>query len=213
MNTSIPARAMGTSVSTKRVTVVAEWLLVAFMAAYFGGHTLRAAWGTLNTDFPNYYLTARLAREKRDTSRIYEWVWLQRQKDHRQIDQPLVALVAITPFSSLAVWPIASMPPLAAKHYWLILNLALVLATIALLRSLTQFPLRRIVLVVALSVPLNKNFLYGQYYVLLLFVLTLAYWCYVRQKRFLSGILIGVGFGLKLFPLLYVGYFLRKKGL
>jgi hypothetical protein len=91
------------------------------------------------------------------------------------------------------------------------LNMAMVVATVVLLRSLTQLPLRRVVLVAVLSVPLNKNFLYGQYYVLLLFVLTLACWCYVRQKRFLSGLLIGLGFGVKLFPILYLGYFLRKR--
>lgn len=201
------------AVSTARLTLVAEWLLFALMAAYFLGHTLPAAWKTLNTDFSNYYLTARLAREGSDTSRIYEWVWLQREKDHREIDQRIISLVPITPFSTLAVWPYASMPPLAAKHRWLILNLALVMAIVVLLRSLTQLPWRRIVLVVALSVPLNKNFLYGQYYVLLLFVLTLAYWCYARQRRFLSGVLVGLGFGLKLFPLLYLGYFLRKRDL
>ena len=103
------------------------------------------------------------------------------------------------------------MPPLAAKHCWLILNIALVMAVAVLLRSLTRQPWRRILLVAALSVPLNKNFLYGQYYVSLLFVFTLACWCYVHQKRFLSGVLIGLGFGLKLFPLLYLGYFLRKR--
>jgi hypothetical protein len=66
-------------------------------------------------------------------------------------------------------------------------------------------------LVAALSAPLNKNFLFGQYYVLLLFVLTLACWAYVNQKRFFSGLLIGIGFGLKFFPVLYLAYFLRKK--
>jgi len=186
-------------------------MLSGLMAVYFGVHTLPAAWKTLNTDFPNYYLTARLARQKSETSRIYEWIWLQRQKDHQDIDQRIVGLVAVTPFSSLAVWPFAAMPPLAAKHCWLILNIALVVAVAVLLRSLTRQPWRRILLVAALSVPLNKNFLYGQYYVSLLFVFTLACWCYVHQKRFLSGVLIGLGFGLKLFPLLYLGYFLRKR--
>ena len=181
------------------------------MSSYFCIHTLPAAWKTLNTDFPNYYLTSRLAREKHDTSRIYEWRWLQRQKDHRDIDQRIVGLGAVTPFSSLAVWPLAALPPLAAKHRWLMLNMAMVVAILVLLRSLTQLPLRRVVLVAALSVPLNKNFLYGQYYVLLLLVLTLACWCYVHQRRFLSGLLIGLGFGLKIFPILYLGYFLRKR--
>jgi len=191
--------------------MVLEWTLSALMLAYFGLHTLPAGWKTLNTDFSNYYLTARLAREKSNTSRIYEWIWLQRQKDHRDIEQRIISLVPITPVSTLAVWPLATMPPLAAKHRWLVLNMALVVAIIVLLRSLTELPLRRIVMVTALSVPLNKNFLYGQYYVLLLFVLTLACWCYVRQKHFISGLLIGLGFGLKLFPVLYLGYFLRKR--
>jgi hypothetical protein len=199
--------------SVERWVPIAQWLVFALMATYFCVHTLPAAWKTLNTDFSNYYLTARLAREKSSTSRIYEWIWLQRQKDHREIDQRIISLVPITPFSTLAVWPFASIPPLQAKHYWLILNILFVLATAVLLRSLTQLSWRRIALVVALSVPLNKNFLYGQYYVLLLFVLTLACWCYVRQKRFLAGLLIGVGFGLKIFPLLYLAYFLRKRDL
>jgi hypothetical protein len=197
--------------STAGWTQIVEWILCALMVAYFGVHTLPAAWKTLNTDFSNYYLTARLAREKTDTSRIYEWIWLQRQKDHRDIDQRIISLVPITPFSTLAVWPLAALPPLAAKHRWLVLAMAMEVAIAVLLRSLTKLPLRRVVLVTALSVPLNKNFLYGQYYILLLLVLTLACWCYVRQKRFLSGLLIGLGFGLKLFPLLYLGYFLRKR--
>ena len=165
---------------------------------------LPAAWRTLNTDFSNYYLTARLSQEKSDTSRIYEWVWLQRQKDHRDIDQRIVSLVPITPFSTLAVRSFAALPPLAAKRCWLVVNMALVVAIVALLRSLTQLPLRRILLAVALSVPLSKNFLYGQYYVLLLFVLALACWCYARKKSFLSGLLIDLEFGLKLFPVLYL---------
>jgi Glycosyltransferase family 87/WD40-like Beta Propeller Repeat len=206
-----PVGGQRSALSTAGWLLVVEWTLCALMLAYFGMHTLPAAWKTLNTDFPNYYLTSRLAREKHDTSRIYEWRWLQRQKDHREIDQRIVGLGAVTPFSSLAVWPFAALPPLAAKHRWVIINMAMVVAILDLLRSLTQLPLRRVVLVAALSVPLNKNILYGQYYVLLLLVLTLACWCYVHQRRFLSGLLIGLGFGLKIFPILYLGYFLRKR--
>src|SRR5437868_562303 len=199
------------AIPTIRWTRVVEWLLTAVMMAYFGVHTLPAAWKMLNTDFPNYYLTARLAQEESGTSRIYEWIWLQRQKNHREVDQDFVGLGALTPFSTLAVSPFVSLPPLEAKHRWLILNMALVLVIAALLRSVTELPLRRVLVVIALSVPLNKNFLFGQYYLLLLLVLTFAYWCYVRQRRFLSGLLVGLAVGLKIFPILYVAYFLRKK--
>jgi hypothetical protein len=60
---------------------------------------------------------------------------------------------------------------------------------------------------------LTRNFLYGQYYVFLLLVLTFACWCYARQERFLSGLLVGLGFGLKIFPIIFLGYFLRKRDL
>ena len=199
------------AVSSSRLIPSAEWLVVALMTAYLTVHTLPSAWKTLNTDFPNYYLTARLAQEKSSTSRIYEWVWLQRQKDHREIDQRIISLGSITPFSTLAVRPFAAMPPLTAKRCWLILNLLLVASSVMLMRSLTGLAWRRVMLLVALSVPLNKNLLFGQYYVLLLFVLTLACWCYLHERRFLSGLLIGVSFGLKIFPVLYLGYFLRKR--
>src|SRR4030088_2979619 len=102
-------RRPGTIMSMAGWTPIVEWILSALMVEYFGVHTFPAAWKTLNTDFSNYYLTARLAREKNDTSRIYEWIWLQRQKDHRDIDQRIISLVPITPFSTLAVWPLASM--------------------------------------------------------------------------------------------------------
>ena len=197
----------------RRWSRIVEWILFALLAAQIGVRTLPSAWRTLNTDFPNYYLTARLAHEHYDTSRVYEWVWLQRQKDHRDIDQRIVGMVPITPFSTLIVYPLTSLSPLAAKHCWIIFNLGLLLATTWLLRASTQLPWRRIALITALNFSLRVNFLYGQYYVLLLFLLTLSYWLYIRQRRFLTGVVIGLAAGLKVFPVFYLLYFLRKRDL
>src|SRR5580693_1054214 len=97
------------------------------------------AWRTLNTDFPDHFLAASLVHERYDNSRIYEWIWFERQKDYRAIDERIVNLtpstafsslvvyplagmiVNLTPstaFSSLVVYPLAGMPALAAKHCW-----------------------------------------------------------------------------------------------
>jgi Glycosyltransferase family 87/Dipeptidyl peptidase IV (DPP IV) N-terminal region len=190
---------------------VAEWMLLALLVAQICFRTVPKAWRSLNSDFPNYYLTARLVREHYDTSRVYEWVWLQRQKDHRDIDQTTVGMAPITPFSTLVLYPIASMPALAAKHCWLILNLGLLLATFWVLHCLTALSWRRILLIAALSFPLRVNFLLGQYYVLLLFLLTLACWLYVGQRRFMAGVFVGFAAGLKIFPMVYLLFFLRKR--
>src|SRR5260370_9477707 len=137
--------------------VIVEWMLSALMAVYFGVHTLPAAWKTLNTDFSNYYLTARLAREKNDTSRIYEWIWLQRQKDHRDIDQRIISLVPITPFSTLAIWPLVAAPPLVAKHRWIILNIPMVVAGIVFFALPTPPSPRTNLMVATFCVSPYKN--------------------------------------------------------
>jgi hypothetical protein len=188
-----------------------EWVLTALLLVQIGARTAPKAWHTLNTDFPNYYLTARLTHERYDLSRIYEWIWLQRQRDHHVIDQRIVEMVPITPFSTLAVYPFASTTALTAKHRWLILNFGLLIATLWLLHSLVGLPWRRILLIAALSLPLRVNFMFGQYYVLLLFLLTLACFLYIRQRRFIAGLFIGIAAGLKIFPLVYLLFFLRKR--
>jgi Glycosyltransferase family 87/WD40-like Beta Propeller Repeat len=197
----------------RRWVRVAEWLLFALLAAHMGFRSLPKAWHTLDTDFPNYYLTASLVREHYDTSRIYEWIWFQRQKDHRDIDQRVVGMVPLTPISTLVFYPLTPLPPLAAKRCWIIVSLGLLLATLYLLHAMTLLPWRRLALVAALSFPLTVNFQYGQFYVLLLFLLTLACWLYVRQRRFLSGVVVGLAAGLKVFPAIYLVYFLRKRDL
>jgi hypothetical protein len=181
--------------------------------AYFGGRTLPRSWQKLNTDFPNYYLTARLLHERFDTNRIYEWIWIQRQKDHRQIDQPVVGFISLTPFSALVIRPLARWPPLTAKHVWLGLNALFLFGTALLLRSLTGLGWRRLALLILLCFPLHRNLLYGQYYILLLFLLTAALWLYIRDKRLSAGALLGIGFGLKIFPVLFLLYFVRKRDL
>jgi uncharacterized membrane protein len=188
-----------------------EWFLLFALITQIGFRTAPNAWRTLNSDFPNYYLTGRLVHEHYDASRVYDWIWLQRQKDHREIDQRIVTMVPITPFSTLAIYPLASLSALSAKHYWTIFNFALLIFSTWLLRDMTEVAWRRICLIVALSLPLRANLLLGQYYILLLFLLTLSCWLYLRQRRFIAGIIVGVAAGLKVFPGIYLLFFLRKK--
>jgi Glycosyltransferase family 87/WD40-like Beta Propeller Repeat len=195
----------------KRVSEGALLALLGLLGLGLFGYTLPRAWGTLNTDFPNYYLAARLVREGVDPSRAYEWIWLQREKDHRNIDQPVVGLVPITPFSTLAMWPISGLPPLAAKHAWLIFNLVLLFPTVWLMRSVAGLSLLQVGCLVGLCFPLHRNLLYGQYYVVLLGILTAACWAVQRQRNYLAGSLLALGVAVKIFPVILALHFARKK--
>jgi hypothetical protein len=195
----------------QRILSWVERVALLIAVAFLGLHTLPRAWTKLNTDFPNYYLMARLAHEGYDTSRVYEWIWLQREKDHRSLDIPAVGMVPLTPFSTLVMWPLATLPALAAKHVWIIANLALLVPLCWFIHSLTGLSYRRIALVVAFSFPLQRNLLYGQYYVLLLVLIVAACWCYVKKHYVLSGALIAVAAACKIFPVLLVVLFLRRR--
>ena len=174
-------------------------------------HSLPRAWRTLNTDFPNYYMAARLVHEGYDTSRMYEWSWIEREKDHRQVDVRIIGLLPITPFSTLAVWPLAELTPLNAKHVWILLNLAFLVPIGWLLRVMTGVSARRISLVILLSFPLYRNLLYGQFYILLLLLLTAACFSYLRGYRLLSGALVAIAAACKVFPLLLIVFFLQRR--
>jgi hypothetical protein len=199
-----------------RLIHAAEWLVLLAAIAYIGGRALPRAWLRLNTDFPNYYLTARLLREGYSTNRLYEWIWLQRQKDHVGItrnDQPVVGFVPDTPFSALVVWPLTSLSPLQAKRTWIVLNLLLLGVVALFLRGMTQWPWRRIALPICVSFPLLRNLEYGQYYLLLLLLVTVALWLYLKDRSLVAGVLMGIAGGLKIFPAVFFLYFLRKRDL
>jgi hypothetical protein len=178
---------------------------------YLCVHTMPRAWGKLNTDFPNYYLSARIAHEGSDTARLYEWVWLQREKDHRALDARLIGLIPITPFSTLVMWPLTGLAPLTAKHVWLLVNLALLVPLCWLLRSLTGLSYQRIALVFALSFPLHRNLLYGQFYLLLLLIIVGACWAYLREYYVLAGALVAIAAAAKIFPVLFFIFFLQRR--
>jgi Glycosyltransferase family 87/WD40-like Beta Propeller Repeat len=190
--------------SAERVTL---FLLVLFMCF----HTLPRAWRSLITDFPNYYISARLAHDGYDTSRMYEWTWIEREKDHRSIDVRVIGLDPITPFSTLVMWPLAGLAPLTAKHVWILTNLVLLVPLGWLLRSMAGLHYRRIALAFALSVPFYRNLEYGQFYVFLLLLIVAACWSYLRGYSGGAGVLVALAAACKIFPLVFFIFFLRRR--
>jgi hypothetical protein len=188
-----------------------ERIALLLLLLYMGLHTLPRAWRSLITDFPNYYIAARLAHEGDETSRMYEWTWIQREKDHRSIDVRVIGLAPITPFSTLVIWPLTGLAPLTAKHVWILANLLFLLPLAWFLQSMTGLGYRRIALAFALSVPLYRNLEFGQLYVFLLLLIVAACWAYLRGLRGLSGGLIALAAACKIFPIVFFVFFLQRR--
>jgi hypothetical protein len=188
-----------------------ERIVLLLLLLYMGLHTLPRAWRSLITDFPNYYIAAQLAHEGYETSRMYEWTWIEREKDHRSIDVRVIGLAPITPFSTLVISPLTRLAPLAAKQVWIVTNLMLLVPLGWFLQSMTGLGYRRIALAFALSVPLYRNLEFGQLYVFLLLLITAACWAYVRGFRAFAGGLIAIAAACKIFPILFFVFFLQRR--
>ncbi len=189
-----------------------EWVLVAGLAAIFLGRGFVPAWRTLNTDFPNYYVAAALRRRGIPLDRAYEWIWFQRQKDHLGVDVPLVGFMPNPPMCAAPILPLTWLRPLAAKRAWLILNGGFLILAWMILHGVTSLPYRRILLVSFLCVvPLRTNFVYGQYYVVILCLICAAYYTWQRGHKLTAGILLALAASFKLFPAVFLILFLWKR--
>jgi hypothetical protein len=124
--------------------VWSERVVLLVLVAVFTVKGFIPAWKHLNTDFPNYYVGAQLYRRGYPIERVYEWIWFQRQKDHLGVDQRLVGFIPLTLPSILPILPWCSLPPLQAKHVWLLMNLLFLGVTTVLLKACTNLSARRI---------------------------------------------------------------------
>ena len=189
-----------------------EYLLLAMLLGLFLFRGFVPAWRSLNTDFRNYYVAARLYREGESLLRVFDFTWFQRQKDHAGMDPCLVGFIPDTLISALPIVPLAELPPLTAKRAWLVIN-AIVLALSALgLMQITQLGWRRVLIVTFLAIePLAKSFLFGQMHQLVGALLIAAVWLARRKCLFAGGIAVALAAGLKIYPAVFLLFFLRKK--
>lgn len=189
-----------------------EWCLVAILAVAFIGLTLVPGWRSLKSEFPNYYLAAELYHRGIPLDRVYEWTWFQRQNDHLQVREGLVSFAPNPPSSILPLLPLSRLTPLAAKRVWIVFNLVLLALSLFALRPAVQLAWRRLILITLLcTLPLRIDFLFARYYVLILFLICVAYYASYRNKHWAAGAAWSTAAAMKLFPAISVILFIRKR--
>src|SRR5581483_6300119 len=95
---------------------------------------------------------------------------------------------------------------------WIALELAFLLATIALLSHLSGLSrLETLVLAMLAYAALAGNFLLGQYYLFLLLLFTAGVWCLLRRRDYLGGMWMGLIFSLKLYTAPFLLFFVVRK--
>jgi hypothetical protein len=188
------------------------WGLALAAAVIFLATTFLAGWNRQETDFPNYYTAAVLVRKGAPLHKYYDWTWFQRQMNYAGIEHQLGGYIPQTPLTMLPIVPLAAFAPQPAKRIWLLFNLAFLAATLRILSRITRFSMAQVALLAFAGWgSLDSNFVLGQYYVFLLFLLTVAFYWMHRGHAFAAGLVMGVACGLKLYGAPFLVYFVVKR--
>jgi hypothetical protein len=180
--------------------------------AFFLLTAFRSGWRHEESDFPNYYTAAVLVRKGLPLRNYYDWAWFQRQMNYAGLEHTLGGYIPQMPVTMLPFVPLAGFAPQTAKRIWLVCDLLFLGTTIWLLARVTRFRAEQIwLLTFAGFGSLYSNFLLGQYYVFLLFLFTLAFYCLDRGRQAPGGFLSGAAFGLKLYGGPFLLYFAAKR--
>ncbi len=169
------------------------------------------AWSNLNSDFPNYYTSSKLLLEGKDLSKIYDDKWFQQRINEYGIDE-IGKFSPFPPPTVFVIIPEALLNPLTAKRIYLLINIFVLIITALLFKKISNFSFIISLNFILLSgAALINNLLLGQFYLILLLLITLGYYYVKSEKEMMSGTFLGIGAAIKYFPLIFIPTLLMKK--
>src|SRR3954452_16610911 len=170
------------------------------------------AWVHTESDFPSYYTAAHLVVERKPLREFYDMARFQQHMDSFVLPNRLGGYIPQTPLTMLPFVPLTKVGMQDAKRIWLMIDIGFLGGTIWALTRFTSFELSEVLGLFVLGFgALHTNLQLGQYYVFLLFLLTLASYFLVTCREFAGGGALGVIFGLKLIALPFILYFAWTK--
>src|SRR5689334_24345677 len=91
------------------------WIVAAGAVIFLLIPPLRHGWTHVETDFPNYYTAAVLARQRAPLRNFYDWTWFQREMNYAGIERQLGGYSPQPPLAMLPVLPLSVLSPQHAK--------------------------------------------------------------------------------------------------
>lgn len=175
---------------------------------YFG---IIPGWKKITSDFPNYYVSAKLLSEHKDLSVLSDNILFnQKIKEYGINAEGQFALYP--PPNALILLPFVSFDPLTAKRIWLTINVFLVFLCGLLIKKINQWNFVRSInaLLIAGFALANDLFL-GQIYLFCTVLLLSGYLFLIRNKTFFLSLSWGIVMALKYIPLIFLPVLLLKK--
>jgi len=163
-------------------------------------------------DFANYYFGGTFIREGLFTSDIYFPHIFNHEISALGYENLFVSFAPNTPFLGALFFPLSFFSLATAK---IISNIGSLLLFLYSLRNLIKTyrinPIYLWLLPLVFFIPLRNNFLFGQVYLVLFFLLTEGFLAYRKNKYLKMGLFWSFAILLKVFPVLLFGMLLFRK--
>lgn len=167
---------------------------------------------TVNTDFPNYYVSSKMYLDGKDLKIAYDNVEFNRLLLLYGINGQIVSFVPYPPLTALLMLPIASFTPLEAKLIWNFFNLALFAVCILLLAKITDVDFFTCGIIFFLSgFALANNFIFGQVYLLVLLFLLLFMFFLKNDRGLPAAFFLALSIVLKFYTVFFLFLLLFRK--
>ncbi len=185
------------------------YLIMAGLAIFLFLKGVVPGWTIVNSDFANYYVSAKLIVSGEPLERLYDNAWFQQKIRDNGINTP----GKFSPNPPIVAWmmvPLTALQPLQAQRAVTLINLILIVFGIFVLKEITHLGLSHsILLVLGGGLSLVNNFAFGQVYWVMTFFILLAILLYKRSYSWIAGLILGLFTALKYFPIVVIaGYLL-----
>lgn len=173
-------------------------IIIALLAGlFFFVDTLLPARRAVTHGFPGYYTASRLLIEGRWGPAAYDDNWFGDQVADLTGNRVREIITPNTPLVALVLVPLARLDMSVAREIWTWLNLLLFAGSLWLIGNALPAPASLtwragFVALALLYAPAREDFRLGQMYVLLLFLLSLAFWCLQRRSTAIAGLPLGI---------------------
>ncbi len=166
---------------------------------------------SVNTDFPNYYTSARLLTEGSDVRRLYDDDWFQNQIQRFGMNQ-LGKFTPFPPITAFIMTPLTFLTPLNALRVWTIFNIVLLVFAILLMSHVTgRSWIWSAILFLSTGHALANDFKFGQFYLLLSVLIIVGYRYWIQGENVKGGVFFGVGAAFKYFPIIFFAEFIARR--
>ena len=186
--------------------LIGIWVL--FAAAYVSYRGVIPGWNDTQTDFNNYYASAKLFRQGESIHSFYENEAFASMAKESGVENG-AKFSPFPPPTAVLYWRLTFFDQLTAKRIWLVVSLMLLVFLPFRIRHYFRETsvLENLFVISLFFVPLASNLHFGQFYFVVAFLLLESVGSVLSKKKMLlPTVLIGALTAVKYLPILFLGY-------